>query len=352
MHDTDSLIQSITGSNNYVKELEKICGNLEHIDIDYFKYINEQNNESDNKIRSILKNMLASDDIVKEFFKNSISLNYKSAIFIEEKKKKNKKTNETKIIKREIIVDKFKPRKFVKSDYFKIIKKIEKQANNIIESYGDTYEKVLETIRNNPELQETKNFYGYKITSEDSLVNIKSIQDNCQKIIDNYMRPMYDMLQTIKNNWSILDKLFKKNNLGENITEIQNMLYAFMLSKYRCIITDNDKYYVKLFMNIVTDKGEDEMNLGKMDSSRFLELLDTIDFDSIDKKQKVYNFATSSKDIIKRILKKDEPMEAIMKDVNEMMMKAKQEKEVEVITIDQVKGEEIKEHDDILQSLL
>lgn len=348
MHDTDSLIKNITGSNNYLKELEKITGNMEHIDIEYFKVINTQNYSADKQLRSILKKILTSDEIVREFFKLSIETDYSKAIEVIEKVKKNKKS---KIVKREIVTDKFKPKKFIKSEYFKIIKKIEKQANTIVESYGDTFDKVLETIHNNPELQDTKNFFGYKLIDEQSLQNIIDVRICCNTIIDNYMRPLYDMRQTIVNNWSILDKLFKSNSLGANITEIQNMLYVFMLSKYRCMITDNDKYYVKLFMNIVSNKGETEAEIGKMDSSRFLELLDTIDFESIDKKQKVYDFATSSKDIIKRILKKEEPMENIMKDVNDMMQKANKDDDTDVVTIDDLQ-EDVTEHNEILSSLL
>ena len=55
MHDTDALIQNITGSKNYVKELEKVTGNIEMIDMNYFKDINKSNMEADYNIRKLLK---------------------------------------------------------------------------------------------------------------------------------------------------------------------------------------------------------------------------------------------------------------------------------------------------------
>ena len=145
------------------------------------------------------------------------------------------------------------------------------------------------------------------------------------------------MKRTMEKNWHLLDPLFKKTNeitvANYNITqqEVKDMLYLFMIAKYRCTITDNNKYYLKLFMSIVNTKSgeinDDDVNqttLGKMDAARFLELLDTIDLDSISKKNSVYKFATQSKAIIKRIVNKkdDESMEDIMADMKNIMEEA------------------------------
>ena len=130
MHDTDALIQNITGSKNYVKELEKVTGNIEMIDMNYFKNINKSNMDADYNIRKLLT--MPDISISKEFFTLSIAQDFIHAI--ETHELKSKKSKKTKV--KQIIAERFKPKQFINSDYFKIVKRIEKTCNNLIESYS------------------------------------------------------------------------------------------------------------------------------------------------------------------------------------------------------------------------
>lgn len=331
MHDTDTIISNITGSKDYVKELEKVTGNMETIDKTWFRDVNNANELNDREIRKILNKISAKCEnftLAKDFFKVSIAINYPNAILYQ--KKKNGKF-------RVFIDDQFKPRKFIKTEYFKLLKKIEKTANNLLEAYGKTEDKLQQVLKTQPELPDVKNFFGFKLMSQQDINQMILVKNNAANIIDRYMKPLYDMKRTMEKNWHLLDPLFKKTNeitvANYNITqqEVKDMLYLFMIAKYRCTITDNNKYYLKLFMSIVNTKSgeinDDDVNqttLGKMDAARFLELLDTIDLDSISKKNSVYKFATQSKAIIKRIVNKkdDESMEDIMTDMKNIMEEA------------------------------
>ena len=74
MHDTDTIIQNITGSKDYVKELEKVTGNIETIDKVWFRDINNANENDDREIRKILNRISSKCEnftLTKEFFAES-----------------------------------------------------------------------------------------------------------------------------------------------------------------------------------------------------------------------------------------------------------------------------------------
>ena len=83
LHDTDAILNKITGSNDYAKELEKLTGNIEGINMEYFEGIIKSVNESDAKIRTNIKNV---PNIGKEFFKLSIESGLNEPIEIIKKK--------------------------------------------------------------------------------------------------------------------------------------------------------------------------------------------------------------------------------------------------------------------------
>lgn len=326
MNNTDNLIKNITGTNNYVKELEKVCGNMETIDKTWFVNQNKLNKNDDNTLRKTLIDTLGKDhETVKQYFGLSIKINFSSPyITIIKKSKKSKKQRTHEELRQEL-----RPRVFIKSEFFKLLKSLEKTTNNLLEAFGKDGEKVENILKTQPELPNIKTFFGYKITKTEDVKPLKIIHDSSHDIISRYMLPMYDMKSTMNKNWGMLSALFKRSgnlSVGEfevSQNEVKDMLYLFMVAKYRCTITENNKYYVKLFMNIINNNGsmEEETEFGKMDPARFLELLDTINLEAIDKKQKVYKFAEQSKNIIKRIVnkKEDESMEDIMRDVTNII---------------------------------
>jgi len=392
MHDTDSLLKNITGSENYVKELEKLTGNIENIDLNYFDERLKEITEADKIIRSIMKNTPC--ELSREFFELSINSRLNNPYDISEKKSKN---SDKKKIKK-TLADELRPRNMIKSPYFKIAKKLEKKCNELIESYeidknNPRYEQVEKILKTNPDLMSVKNLFGYVIKNDDDTKIIVDLQKASSVIIGVYMEPLYDVHKTMDKNWGMISKLFNSMAGSTSSTEVKEILYLFVVAKYRCTITDNDKYYMKLFLSVInkaqstadgekesgessskrSETGENGENItnekreanasdiiGKMDPARFLELLDTINIEQIDKKQNVYKFAMQSKEIIRRIVnrKEGEKMEDIMKDVQAVLQSMRDNPQPPQTEEEETKGEETKEDEtatmenaDILGSL-
>ena len=377
MHDTDSLLSNITGSKDYVKELEKLVGNMETIDQAFFDENFKKVVEADKVLRSILKNTPCEKS--KEFF--TLSINSRLNNPYDSIKKKSKKSGKEKIKK--VLADELRPRNMIKSPYFKICKQVEKKCNDLIESYNidinnPSITSVAEVLKTNPELMDVKNLFGHKLENDTDVKKVIDLQKAAKEIISMYMLPLYDVRRTMDKNWGLISNLF--NNMASDIstTEVKEILYLFIVAKYRCTITDNDKYYMKLFMSVInkseekqaetkekeatSEEGEEKPKkqpnaseiIGKMDPARFLELLDTINLDQIDKKQNVYKFAVQSKEIIKRIVnkKEGEKMEDIMKDVQgilQNMQKGEEETEKPPETIEA--EEQITDNADILKDI-
>ena len=351
MENTDDLIRNITGTSDYMKELEKVTGNIENIDLGYFKIKNENNIKFDSIIRSGMKHL--DNEETRNFFEHSIKNDFNKAIV----QKKNKR-------KSLMVASEFKPKVFIKSPYFKLIKKIEKTCNMLFEAYDidkkkPEYKSVEETLSTNPELMDIKNFFGRHIKTQEDVNQLVSLQKAAHGIIDNYMLPMYDVKNTMDRNWNKLAPMFK-TDIGLSCCEIKDMLYLFIIAKYRCTITDNTKHYMKLFMDVINKSSGNESSDGlpeenviaNMDPARFLELLDNINFDSISEKKTVFEFATRSKDIIKRIAnrKPGEKMEDILQEIQEVLSSAttKIEEEEEKPTQPEP---EVTENNDILADI-
>ena len=334
MHDADAMLNSITGSTNYVKELEKLTGNLEHIDLVYMDERLKVMCDCDMTIRKIINSTKAS--IKREFFELSMASRITNPYDEIRKKNKNK-------IKK-VLAPEVKPKVMIKSPYFKMVKKIEKCCNNLIESYNIDIEKpsmvsVNEVLKTNPELMSIKNFFDQPLEKDEDCAKIVEMKKVANVIITVYMQPLYDLRGTMEKNWHLIGDLFAsaaRDKVDVSEAEVKDMLYLFIIAKYRCMVTENDKYYLKLFMSLLNKSttqrttacegvNDDEVNasrlIGEMDAPRFLELLDTINLDQIGDKETVKKFAVQSKDIIKRIVnrKEGETMEDIMTDLQKMM---------------------------------
>lgn len=337
MESTDDLIKGITGTDNYMKELEKVSGNLNTIDLKFVSIKLEELAKADESIRSCMKRLYNDETI--NYFKLAIENDFTKAIEI--KTKTNKKTKKTKTSSH--LSDRFRPNVFIKSDYFKLIKKIEKTCNNLIEAYNinlevPKYDSIRDVLKTNPELMDIKNLFGKKILSDEEVELVVVLKKSAHQIITIYLLPFYDVRGVMMKNWNLLAPMFNKNiNVGANTVEIQDMLYLFLIAKYRCEITGKNKYYMKMFMDVINKNStEEEGNLlATMDSARFLELLDTINFDSIGQKKEVYNFAIKSKDIIKRIVKRKdgETMTDILKDIEKVLSGSHNEVEEKIESV-------------------
>ena len=371
MHDADAMLNKITGSSNYLKELERLTGNIEHIDANFMNEKLMIINECDTTIRKIINSTRAS--IRREFFELSIMSRIGNPY--DEVKKKNK--NKVK----KVLAQELKPKTMIKSPYFKMVKTIEKRCNNLIESYNIDTDKpsitsVQEVLKTNPELMSIKNFFDQPLEIDADCAKIVEMRRAANVIISIYMQPLYDLRGTTEKNWHMIGDLFTtaaRDKVDVSEREVKDMLYLFIIAKYRCMITDNDKYYLKLFMSLLnkTTKtqecdgvNDNEINasrlIGEMDAPRFLELLDTINLGKIGDKETVKRFAIQSKEIIKRIVnrKEGETMENIMTDLQNLMSAGHEDvhEDVEAREVHEDVREEVHEDvedtEDVLKGLI
>ena len=103
----------------------------------------------------------------------------------------------------------------------------------------------------------------------------------------------------------------------ENVTrsDIQNFVYTFVLAKYRLDLTSNSEEFTKVLLQSMS-----ENNIADMEAGRFLNIIDNIDLEKLDKKENIYKFAEATKSEIQKIMsgEKINPAE-ILKDIEEIL---------------------------------
>lgn len=330
--DMENAIKQISGNENYMESLQQITGDIMQIDSNLFKQKLSEISKLDKELRKNMKLLEKTSEnneiteITSKLFKESIDINVEKNSFVKVQKKrnikkkiktengKNKSIKEKTIVEREELNNKFKPIEILKTEWFKIIKNIEKLSNKLIEAYTidrktPSIDIVLETYKNNPSISALKNFYGIVINTQEQVELLVNINNDSNKIIEIYLTPMYNIRETILKNWFRIENVFKTKAFqhmegSENITQedIIIVLKQFIIAKYRASITGNNKYFVKLFMSLFNGN---ENEVGELNSGRFLEIIDSIDMNSLDKKDNVYKFALASKNVIQKIYNKE-----------------------------------------------
>lgn len=314
MHDIDAQISRISGQSNYMESLQKITGNIMTVEIPRYHEAHKKMVACDFNINVILKRLVTKDPnnktinkIAEEFATESSSINIKDNTFVMYKRKSKKQ--ETK--EREIIDQAHLPIQLVKTQWFKCIKHMEKQVNVFFNTIftaevkpSDRKWEVVEVDnRLHPELIDIRTVYDIKLDDKATFDNLQNLQKCCNVIINNLLTPMYDVEGTIRKHWSKIADVFKMKAFQQsgacNMTpdDIIGMLQKFIIAKYRATITGNNKHYVKLFLNTVGDE-----NVSKMDGARFMEVMDSIDLERLDKKENVYKFALTAKNTMKKII--------------------------------------------------
>ena len=95
--------------------------------------------------------------------------------------------------------------------------------------------------------------------------------------------------------------------------DIVNILHQFIIAKYRSTVTGNNKHYVKLFLDTVGSE-----SISNMDGARFMEIMDAIDLDRLNKRDKVYKFALGAKSAMQRIANNENVTPEILKEFDTM----------------------------------
>ena len=313
MHDIDAQISRITGQDNYMETLQKITGNIMTIDADMYHATHKKVSACDFNIKVLLSRLSESNpentnikNIADEYITISTKLNIKDNTFVMYQRKKAKNPKPP----REIIDPEHTPPKLVQSGWFKQIKHIEKEitkyVNTVFPSNSKpediTFVVLNDTIyKNNPEVRELQTIYDIHIADEQTFTSFMQLRKCAGIVINQLLMPMYDVKGTIRKHWGKIERIFTSKAFKEtgltSPEDIIDMLNQFIIAKYRATITGNNKHYAKLFLSVV---GND--NVSNMDGARFIEIMDSIDLDKLDKNENVYKFASNAKNIIHQIV--------------------------------------------------
>jgi len=347
MHDIDAQISKISGQQNYMDQLQKITGNIEYVDMEMFHEKHTKIVNCDNNIKILLNKIKSETDSIDKYKssydKESESLNIKDKTFGFKEKKKSKKTSdEPDKPPQEIIMPGYRPMELVKTEWFKCVKHIEKDINKFLieifpmtDDNKETYDKDISTktypeleaeYKKHPELLDIKTALDCKVNSPVIFTSILLLKRYCKIIINILLVPMYDVKKTINSHWTQIDKIFKTKAFQQtqiaSPSDIVNILHQFIIAKYRATITGNNKHYVKLFLNTIGNE-----NVSNMDGARFMEIMDAIDLDKLNKKDKVYKFALGAKTAMEKISSNESITPDILKEFDTMFEDDEKEKE-------------------------
>lgn len=318
MHDIDSQIAKISGQQDYMKQLEKITGNIFFIDMTMYHEKHRIISDNDEKIRQALTDINASNEAVHQHLEKYVALS--SALDVKNKtfvmKVKKSKKSKKKRPPREVVNNGYLPQELIKTEWFKCIKHLERDINKFFtevfplkQNENDTnnthsYTLLEQIYKEHPELTDIKLALDCQITNENIFNNIFIIRQSCKEIIDILLLPMYDVKRTIVSHSDKLDTIFKtkafQNTQIASMDDIIEILYQFIVAKYRATVTGNDKHYVKLFLDTLGNE-----QVSNMDGARFIEIMDAIDLDKLDKRDRVYQFAINAKKAINHIANND-----------------------------------------------
>ena len=314
MDDLDAQINRLSGQTNYMEKLQQLTGNIYTIDRDMYKTAIKKISAAAFNIGFLLtklKNLQSNETVLKllgKYTKLEAEMDLKNSVFVMVQKKSSKKVHPPK----EKIAHDRTPPDLIKSEWFTCIKSIERAIYKFICSFTTSsprtakyvypeYSVLEKHFTEEPTQLELKTVFDIKVNSGEIYNTITKLHEMAYIIIDQLMTPMYNVRQTIESHWGQIAQIFTQKALqNHEIFGDKNMvidvLHKFIIAKYRAEITGNKKHYVKLFMSTV-----DEGTMAEMDSARFIEIMDSIDLEKLNKKEKVYKFAMAAKSTMKAL---------------------------------------------------
>lgn len=343
MHDIDAQISKISGQSNYMEHLQKITGNIMNIDMAMYHEKHQKMVNCDSNIKKVLLKLVKEDEKILplqtrfEQLSNELNLDGKTFYMHTKKSTKTKKEHKPK----EMISPGYKPSELIKTDWFHEIKHMEKNVQKfLIEMFPipptpegqqppkidyekKTWEELEAEFTAHPELMDIKTIYDVRVANK-SIFELFKLMKRFSKIIINIlMLPMYDVKKTIESHWQQIEKIFKNKTFQEATNmakpdDIVLILTQFIIAKYRATITGNNKHYVRLFFDAV---GND--SFANMDGARFLEIMESIDLDKLDKSDSVYKFAMTAKTAMQKIAHNEAITPDLLKQFDEMFNNSK-----------------------------
>ncbi len=361
MHDIDAKINQISGQNDYMEQLAKVTGNINTIDMEMYKAVISKCSKCDFNLKILSKRFIENKDLdntskqlFEDFLKYQEEYDISNKTFAMKIRKTSKKTKKPKP-PREIVDIKHTPVEVFKSDWFTKVREIEKLTRKYLKLlFGKidnmeelTQDNFTELWKSRDDLNDISYFAGIHVTEGDSKIFMNIVNSyKCSRIIINeFLNPMYDVRKTIEKNEHIIMRAFKSKPMqqlsGEGVVtsveDVINILEKFIIAKYRATISGNNKYYVKLFTQLI-----DPESSAEMEGTKFLDIMEQLNFEELGKNNRAYKFAVGARDVINKIVKNEElDSDEIIKQVQEIFDgEEEQEKPQE--------AEEAKEFNDLL----
>ena len=314
----DRTISKVAGINNYMDQLAIITGNIHSITPDYYMEKLSQIDKMNHVICTELTG-LELYNLVKSIETEYNKLNLLNP-YIEKKHKKS-----TKVSKKLIL----RPEDIYKSGWFKIFKSINGKCMDMFvqfeidaASMGDKQKNI---IKENPQTVETFKFYDVAMNTDRAYRCVYTCKKFIDRIIEIILTPMYDTKEFIKKHWDMridnvigtqLKEKIKDHEKHEVATEdIQRYVYIFVLSKYRLEVTGSPDQFAKVLMKSIS-----EYDLAGIDASKFVQVIDGIDFDQVQNNKHIKDMAAIAKDEIIKISKNENiSAREIMEDIDKFL---------------------------------
>ena len=320
MNDIEGQINRLSGQQNYMNQLEQVVGKIDQIDYDMYHAAIDKCAPCDNNLR-ILSNRFLKVECMNEdgkqlftnFIRTQDEFNIATKTFALEERKSKKSGKEK--APREIITFNHRPMEIFKSPWFKCVRAIEKSTREylkVIFGKGDyanltyTPDMFVKHLETNPVKESVSTYFEIPITIKDAamFMNIANAYKCSKIIINTFMNPMYDIRARIHKNPGIISKVFRSKPLqataGEALSspeDIVDILEQFIVAKYRATISGNNKHFIKLFSSLV-----DPSSSTKIEGTKFLDIMDNLNLEDLDKSSATFKFANASKDLIKKVV--------------------------------------------------
>ena len=300
-----------------MNDMARITGNIKTVDKEYYTQRLNMINNTFNVIQKELDNHVQNSNQLKQFNELITNEYNKLDILNPYSKRVNKKTKKIKYKLR------LTPKLIYDSEWFKLIKKLETISASLCQQFEiekiTITEKQEKIFKENPDTVDAFKFFDLLVTDPKVYQTVYISHTYINKILEIILSPAYDAKKFIVNHWMPqIDEVIGsqiKSEQDMTRSDIQNFVYTFVLAKYRLDLTSDSEEFTKVLLQSMS-----ETNIVDMDAGRFLNVIDNINLDKLDKKDNIYKFAEATKTEIQKIMngEKINPTE-ILKDIEKIL---------------------------------